>query len=364
MDRNVIDFGADPTGEADSWDAFNAACNEGWDSISGLNQFAGGLVFVPRGYYYLSKPLHLIRRVNLVGAGMFNTVLKFDGAGIINHNHLTSAAEELTGASGDCVVSDMTLMGGYVNVNNGEPDRNEDNHGFDMRSSCTLRNLWVTEFAGNGVNINTDDQNRNANRFLMERVRCSKNKNGFYIKGDDSNAGVLLNCDGRTNREWGFWEQSFLGNCYLGCHVGYNEVGAVNSIRHTAKNTYINFYQEGSNVTHPIVMTAGDCVVGGISFQYTEITQIAGGGRPTVINQNCGPLEFRDGNHTIWIGGEDLIAFRRGTETVYRFKYRTDRKTLGLYYANTPTYSMEFADTGHASEPMTITRVRVADGAG
>lgn len=78
MDRNVIDFGADPTGEADSWDAFNAACNEGWDSISGLNQFAGGLVFVPRGYYYLSKPLHLIRRVSLVGAGMFNTVLKFD----------------------------------------------------------------------------------------------------------------------------------------------------------------------------------------------------------------------------------------------------------------------------------------------
>lgn len=339
--RNVLDYGADPTGQLDSYEAFERACND-WQPVKGQNRYAGGAVYVPRGVYRLGKPLHLLRSIKLTGDGPFATVL--DCQGIVTHNHLTAKAEGLEGASPYSLIEDMTLRGGAE-------------HGIDMRAGIAVCNVHVEGFGGNGINIHTDDQNRNANRFYLERVVASKNRNGFYVKGDDSNAGTLINCDARSNLEWGVWEQSFLGNCYVGVHVGYNDVGAINSCRHTAKNAFVNCYQEGSNHTHPIVMTAGDTVLGGISFQYEEIQSIPGGGRPVVINQVCSPLPIRGDGHEVTIGGSDILAFRPTGSQMYRLRFDDRRKVLMLSYANSPAMSVEFAAEGHTEKPMTLLRV-------
>lgn len=344
--RNVLDYGADPTGQQDSTAAFDKACND-WPTIKGLHKYAGGTVYVPRGVYRLDKPLHLLRGTRLTGDGPESSVLRCQG--IVTHNHLTARDEGLEGACGG--MASIENLGVYYG--GGEAVV----HGIDMRAGIVVRDVVIEGFSGNGVNIDTRDDLRNANRFRLDRVIARKNEHGIYIIGDDSNAGTTINCDVRTNRGWGLWEQSFLGNCHIGLHTGYNATGALYSGRHTAKNAYINCYQEGSNHTHPIVMTAGDTVLGGISFQYEEIQAIPGGGRPVVINQVCSPLPIRGDGHEVTIGGSDILAFRPTGSQMYRLKFDDRRKVLMLSYANSPAMAVEFAAEGHTEKPMTLLRV-------
>lgn len=85
---SVIDFGADPTGQTDSADAFQAAI----DFCSGKVEGTHGLkLHVPGGYYLVSKPLNYtwyatsglvddnVRRLTIEGDGSANTFIDYTG---------------------------------------------------------------------------------------------------------------------------------------------------------------------------------------------------------------------------------------------------------------------------------------------
>ena len=110
---NVVDFGADPTGNRDSSPAFGAA-------ITYLN--SGGIVFVPAGTYILSSAV-------TVPAGV--TVVLASGAtlsGTISGSVLTMNASSVSAAAGvnngtsppaPVVVSGSTPMRGKVTFGSG-----------------------------------------------------------------------------------------------------------------------------------------------------------------------------------------------------------------------------------------------------
>src|SRR5690606_6074769 len=142
-----------------------------------------------------------------------------------------------------------------------------------------------------------------------------------------------VNCDVRSNVGEGLHEESFLGNAHIGMHSGYNGAAAYNSCRHTAKNAYINCYQEGSNKKHPVILSAGDVALGGVSFLPDTITTTPEGGRLMVINPSCSSLPIDVGATEVTIGGDSVLMFRPRQGQPYRVKFDERSKVLMLNWA-------------------------------
>jgi hypothetical protein len=67
---NVRDFGAKPDDTTDDWAAIQAAIDA---ASTGTSPY--GTVYVPRGTYYVSKPLHITRGIKFYGAGRGATTI-------------------------------------------------------------------------------------------------------------------------------------------------------------------------------------------------------------------------------------------------------------------------------------------------
>ncbi len=159
-------------------------------------------------------------------------------------------------------------------------------HGVDTFVNCRLENLFVTSFAGNAVNVDTNRtgllaEDTNANNFAFSRVFgyfCRGH--GIYTRGGNSNNGIIANCDLSNNHGAGVWEEGFLGNHYTACHTSFNYQGAYVAPSTLAANTFVSCYSEGgqpasrfgqwavviggdhgagiSALTHPLRLQAGD----------------------------------------------------------------------------------------------------------
>jgi len=214
---SVLDFGADPTGVADSLAAFNAAIASFNDPV---HTSRGGTIFVPRGYYYLSGTLDIKKHINLLGDGVGYdptttiwapvTYLRFptNTTGIRIHSSLDS---------GD------TNSGAYTQIKNltiKSTTKGTTGHGIWASARVILDTLIISDFGKNGVNLvaSAGAGTGNANCFRFDTVESSGNgNNGFYIEGSDVNAGVLNNCIASSNSGVGFYDAGFLGNTYTGC---------------------------------------------------------------------------------------------------------------------------------------------------
>ncbi|QQS29053.1 MAG: right-handed parallel beta-helix repeat-containing protein [Sphingobacteriales bacterium] len=67
--------------------------------------------------------------------------------------------------------------------------------------------------------------NANVSQIYNTRIfKCKRN--GLYIAGIDSNASTIVGLTTNRNRGWGIYDNSALGNTYIGCHSEGNETGA------------------------------------------------------------------------------------------------------------------------------------------
>lgn len=80
--NNVLDFGADPTGIADSTAAFNLATNAAHEGTGIFDQDIPGGVFVPAGIYKITGTVYVHKGQHLFGAG--------EGASKIDASSMTS----------------------------------------------------------------------------------------------------------------------------------------------------------------------------------------------------------------------------------------------------------------------------------
>lgn len=243
---SVSQFGARADGQGDNLKAFQDAIR-----TLALDKKRGGRLFIPPGRYHFSAPLHISRGMVLEGgsgAGRnAGTLLIFDPGvdGIIVDRTTTSE----DGGAGDwTVIRDLAVM-----ASNPAGSAN----GITLHARARLENLYVRGFGGNGIEINAQARGRgantNANNWSMENVFVEQNGgNGFHAIGADANAGVAVAVSAMGNGGWGFLDESFLGNTYVGCHTEANKKGGYSVVNPNARSLFIGSYTEGGQPNNQI----------------------------------------------------------------------------------------------------------------
>lgn len=239
---NVNDYGADPTGVADS----TAAAQAAWDAVAAAG---GGVVYFPTGTY----------RVNIVGAGSDNVSLCGEGPNSILVSNAANdwAVKYDTGfPSGDLFVKDLsfkdataakTKHGLYVNTGTGLSLQNvffsglgigfcnNSTFGFSF-ISCNTADNYVDFFSTTSTGGNTSITNING-----QTVQIT---NAFFL----GHPGILLFMDcvfnGRVNH---YYEQP---------DNPYNAEAAIQYINCTSvPRSGTGFYYTGAGWTHNVTMT-------------------------------------------------------------------------------------------------------------
>jgi len=99
-------------------------------------------------------------------------------------------------------------------------------HGIAVRTTCVLRDLYINNFSGNGIDIRAWVPTWNANSWQVQNCLIGNCHDGLYCWGSDVNAGCAIDVSCTGNRGWGIWDASFLGNTYIACHCDGNREGA------------------------------------------------------------------------------------------------------------------------------------------
>lgn len=196
---SVLDFGADPTGVADSTAAIQSAIN-----YAATRALVGGTVYLPPGSYKTSSTIYTYGagasgQVALVGAGIFSTRLMPSGdftvlnlvtsymesGGFSIEWPVTAAASipatrigvELAGANWQfsyATLKDVTVMYGYrgfvLNDWTGQP--------FGTAYLCTLQQLTAFRCADWGFYLNSKTGST-----TLRMLHC-------YVRGDNSSGGA------------------------------------------------------------------------------------------------------------------------------------------------------------------------------
>ena len=157
--------------------------------------------------------------------GAFGTILSFPAGatGIRVHRENTSAASAvrpLGKSANGSVIRRLSLNGGYAGTE-GEW------HGIHLRASATIEEVAISGFQGNGIHVLAAagagaGAEGNANCSRIEKVRVTGCRNGVFFDSADANACTVVGCDFSSNRQWGIWDSSFLGNSYFGVHLSAN----------------------------------------------------------------------------------------------------------------------------------------------
>lgn len=227
---SILDFGADPTGATPCDGALANALQSVGIAQSKFN-IGGPHIHFPPGIYHFAKTIELKRSVILegdsVGAGGGHTsILTFppDTTGIIVQRYNTAGAgleaESTLGGDGS-IIRNLQLVGSKAGSTTG--------HGIWLRARATIEQVNIQGFREHGVQVlaaartKVDAYQGNANDFYIGQCSIIKNDGcGIYVKGADANAGVVINTSCSHNGSWGFYDSSFLGNTYVGCHTEGN----------------------------------------------------------------------------------------------------------------------------------------------
>lgn len=209
---SATDFGANGSGGSTT-----AIANANFAAFSAALAYVQGLatdtegsgapeLYIPAGTYYLgantidnSKPLQLR------GAGMFQTTLKWSGATGLRLQHFTTqGATGVTGAgsgtNGSWQISDLHLDGGYAG------GAEADYHAIHARTTLRCQKLYISSWPGEGVYERAEladsgvRGNCNGSRWRNNLiVNCRK---GLFAKGSDCNGSVYSDFNLFANRQW------------------------------------------------------------------------------------------------------------------------------------------------------------------
>jgi hypothetical protein len=236
---NVRQSGAKGDGVTNDGQAFLDAL--GFASLdANVNDNGTVGVIVPpsdKAYNLGATTLQLKATVHLVGqnggqAGANVSKLLWDAnvTGIIVHRTNTIGATteaSSTQLSADSSRIEGLQLGSAGGTIAGVTDATK-GHGIWLRARAAIRNITITGFPGNGINIvasagGAADVEGNANNWYVELARITGCfGHGVFVDGADVNSGVAIAVDASSNGRWGIYDSSFLGNTYLACHSATN----------------------------------------------------------------------------------------------------------------------------------------------
>jgi len=215
---NVLDFGADPTGATDSLSAFNAAIAYALDTTS-TYYTVSNQIFIPRGTYLLNGTWTISAQVHIIGEGQGN----FNSNAIVKLNFPANTPGIVFTQSPTTATN--SILQNVTIASLGNTTYNKAAHGIDLKTRATIRDVVVTGFGGNGINVNTVGGGANVNIFVFINVWSRNNGgHGIYTVGGDSNAGTGTGISCSNNGQYGICDESFLGNTWVGCHTENNGI--------------------------------------------------------------------------------------------------------------------------------------------
>lgn len=241
-DLNVLDFGADPTGVADSLAAFSAA-------IAAAP--TGGTVHVPDGTYQLSGPLNIPKSLTLEGDkpqwyGASSCVLRWP-AGVDGILVLPAAQR--------AVVRNMCLWA---------TGKTTAAAGLRINVTSEVSGLYVSGWATHGIVMDTTTGGGGGNANCSLIMSCAVDgagSDGVRITGADSNACMVVLCSSRINGGWGFHDTSLTSGLYLQCHTEGNTLGPFRLANSGAGGEVVACYAESDqpapSIAYPAVIRGG-----------------------------------------------------------------------------------------------------------
>jgi hypothetical protein len=101
-------------------------------------------------------------------------------------------------------------------------------HGIFTNGRFHVERLFLGEFRGCGFYADGSGVGNNINSWTANDIGCDNNgQHGWYITGNDANAGRATGIDCNENDGVGIFDSSFLGNTYVACQVAINGGAAV-----------------------------------------------------------------------------------------------------------------------------------------
>ena len=225
--------GANGAANSAAWNAMRACMTARAVNVLNTMQATEAVRF-PAGYFEFASTIEITDGATILegaaspgtNAGGAATTLAFPAGvtGIRVQRYNTSGASakdavEHYGGNGSAI-RNLALHGGYTPaVGEGEA------HGIHLRGKALIESVFIKQFQGDGIyGVATagGEPEGNANNSAIANCRVQECRNGIFIDGADANIWTLTNVDCSSNRAWGFYDSSFLGNTYLGCHGASN----------------------------------------------------------------------------------------------------------------------------------------------
>lgn len=252
---SVKAFGARGDGVTDDVAAFERALA----AMGPVGEPRGATLVIPRGVYRLSRPLRVLRSVVIQGAGGAGdfpaTKLLFDAGshGIVLEGPGTSGAANADGIGtptlpGGTARADWTTIRDLAVVAAGKTTAGR--VGILARVRPIIERVLVDSFSGDGIRMDGDllaTAGQTCNLWKVTDTRVWGCLNGFHVIGADGNCGVARGLDCTMNAEYGVFDESSLGNTYLGCHFENNIFGWARNRNPSARSTFVGCYVE----SHP-----------------------------------------------------------------------------------------------------------------
>lgn len=136
--------------------------------------------------------------------------------------------------------------------------------GAYINNQIVINECTFSNFTGNGVYVDGSVlQGTDASLSRFTNSRFTENgKSGIRFFMEDANQCLVLACDARDNAAYGFEDQSFLGNQFIGCHGNNNQKGHFFVSNPNATATIVACYGEGG--VAPSQINSNSIIVGGI----------------------------------------------------------------------------------------------------
>lgn len=205
---------------------------------AGLAAARGARIIFGAGDYYTGRPWRILRSCIIEGAGGSGdfpaTRLIFAAGvhGVVFEGVGTSGAANAEGIGTPTLPigsarSDWSTIRDLAVVAAGKTTAGR--HGILARVRVHIERVMVESFTGSGIYIAGDllaTAGQTANCWSVTRSRLWGNTlHGIHVVGSDANAGTAQSVDCTANQGYGFYDESSLGNNFIGCHFEGNHLG-------------------------------------------------------------------------------------------------------------------------------------------
>jgi hypothetical protein len=200
--------------------------------------------------YGFSDVLEIEKQVIIIGDNNRTSVMVFpgDGYGII-----------MRVGSHKSVIKHIGLWGRYA-YNDPSTGYNEpDSGGLLVQSNGGMyEDLWINGFDGDGIqNVGDVGSSTNSNNNHYTRCYITYNgRHGMFFAGGDANQCTIDHCDIVGNARHSIYENSFLGNSFLGVHSASN--GSIHpKSRSTVRHGGVSYWAIQTNTNIEPGVTSG-----------------------------------------------------------------------------------------------------------